>query len=197
MNVRISKEYSLLASVYYGGGVLNNYYSVSLGMITNTESNLEQNIAVSRINSYLQEIIHSGVFIKQTEKEQIKLLQDAGIKTIILPEEPFDQAVSIMLFCKLNAIAEDRLLVTDINITSSASDNVRYMFDAEDAFGPFADDGWWNDPEPTWSDHINSAGGKVIEMDRKLTWDDIGLAWEEQEVQSGNIVQGNFNKKDD
>lgn len=198
MNVRLAKDYSLLASIYYAGGVLNNYYSISLGMITNTEDNGEQNIAVARIGSYINEIIHSGVFIDQKEKEQIHQLNNAGIKTIILPEQPFDQTVAIMLFCKLNAIVEDRLVVTDITVTSLAGDNVRYMFDAEDAFGPFADAGWWVDFEPSWCEHTkDNPSGKIIKMDRKLAWEDIGLGWEKNIQETDNLIAGNFNKKDD
>jgi hypothetical protein len=198
MNVRISKEYSLLTSIYYADNILNNYYSISLGMLTNTESNKEQNIAVGRINSYFQDIIQSGVFIEEKEKEQIHQLHNAGIKTIILPEQPFDQIIATMLFCKLNAICEDRLLVTDITVTSSAGDGVRYIFDAEDAFGEFSNDGWWNDPNPSWCEHTkDNPSGKVIKMDRKLTWKDIDLEWEETIPVTDNVVKGNFNKSDD
>jgi len=198
MNVRISKEYSLLTSIYYDDNIVNNYYSISLRMLTNTESNREQNIAVGRISSYFHDIIQSGIFIEEKEKEQIHQLHNAGIKTIILPEQPFDQIIAIMLFCKLNAICEDRLLVTDISVTSSAGDGVRYIFDAEDAFGEFAKDGWWSDPNPSWCEHTkDNPSGKVVKMDRKLTWKDVDLEWEETIPVTDNVVKGNFNKSDD
>jgi hypothetical protein len=72
------------------------------------------------------------------------------------------------------------------------------MFDAEDAFGPFAEDGWWIDSEPTWCEHTkDNPSGKIVKMDRKLAWEDIGLGWEENIQETDNLIAGNFNKKDD
>ena len=153
------------------------------------------------MSSYIGDILQSGVFIQEVEKEQIHQLQNAKIKTIILPEQPFDQSIAIMLFCKLNAICEDKLLITDVTVTSPLSDNVRYMFDAEDAFGPFSEDGWWNDQNPNWFDHTaEHPNTKIIKMDHKLTWEDVNLDWEEkQEKQESvnNVVKGDFNKTND
>ena len=170
MNIRLAKDFNLLASVYWNGEVLSNYYSISLGMLTNSESNDEQNIAFGRVDSYIGDILQSGIFISHTDKEQIHQLQNSKIKTVILPEQPFDQSVAIMLFCKLNAICEDKLLITDVTVTSSLSDSVRYMIDAEDSFGPFNEDGWWHESSPDWFDHTTEqAKAKIIKMDHKLT----------------------------
>jgi len=199
MNVRLAKDYSLLASVYWKGDIINNYYSISLGMITNTEHNSEQNIAFSRIGSFIGDFIHSGVFIKQDEHEQIYQLQNAGIKTMTIPEAPFDQSVAIALFCKLNAICENKLLITDITVTSSLSDNVKYLFDSEDAFGPFDEDGWWNETTPIWfeQDIEQDVDDKVVQFKPNLTWEDINLGWEEPVIEDNNVVKGNFIKADD
>lgn len=201
MNIRLAKDYNLLASVYWDEEIMSNYYSISLGMLTNSESSSEQNIAFGRVASYIGDILQSGVFISQSEKEQIHQLQNAKMKTIILPERPFDQSVAIMLFCKLNAICEDKLLITDITVTSSLSDNVRYMIDAEDQFGPFGEDGWWHESNPDWFDHtIGEDNTKVIKMDERLTWENVNLNWEEKEEKEesiNNVVKGNFNKQDD
>ena len=199
MNVRLAKDYSLLASIYWKGEVLNNLYSINLGMITNTEYNSEQNIAFSRIGSFIGDFIQSGVFIKQDEHEQIQQLQNAGIKTIAVPESPFDQSIAIALFCKLNAICENKLVITDITVTSSLSDNVKYLFDSEDAFGPFDKDGWWNETTPLWFEHDvgQDVDDKVVQFKPNLTWEDINLGWEEPVIEDNNVVEGNFTKTDD
>jgi len=198
MNVRLAKDYSLLASVYWKDDIITNYYSISLGMITNTEHNSEQNIAFSRIGSFIGDFIQSGVFINKDEKEQIHQLQLAGIKTMALPESPFDQSIAIALFCKLNAICEDKLLITDISVTSSLSDNVKYLFDAEDAFGPFAEEGWWNNESPNWFEQpIDQPDDKEVKFQHKLTWEDINLAWQEPVADNNNVVVGDFTKTDD
>ena len=90
------------------------------------------------------------------------------------------------------------MLITDITVTSSLSDNVRYMIDAEDQIGPFSEDGWWHESNPDWFDHtISQDNTKVIKMDERLTWENVNLNWEEKEESANNVVKGNFNKQDD
>jgi len=199
MNVRLSTELSMFASICWMGEVTNNLYSIGLGLETNTEDNLEQNVAVGRIRTYVQDLLHSSIIIDQQYATQIKQFTALGFKTITLPEQPFDQSVAIMLYCKLNAICEGKLTVTDITLSSTAGDNMRYHFDAEDAFGPFADDGWWHETDPSWCDHsAENPSGKVLKMDRKLTWNDLGLSWDGNTPQDdgGNVVVGDFGKKE-
>lgn len=198
MNVRLSTELTMFASIYWMGDVTNNLYSIGLGLETNTEDNLEQNVAMGRIRAYIQDLLHSSILINQTFDTQIKQFNDLGFKTITLPEQPFDQSIAIMLYCKLNAICEGKMIVTDITLSSTAGDNVRYHFDAEDAFGPFAEDGWWNEADPSWCEHTSeNPSGKVLKMDRKLAWNDLGLSWDGNTPQGdGNVVVGNFGKKE-
>ena len=119
--------------------------------------------------------------------------------TMTIPEAPFDQSVAIALFCKLNAICENKLLITDITVTSSLSDNVKYLFDSEDAFGPFDEDGWWNETTPIWfeQDIEQDVDDKVVQFKPNLTWEDINLGWEEPVIEDNNVVKGNFIKADD
>lgn len=198
MNVRLSTELTLLSSIYWLGETRNNLYSIGLGLISNSEDNYHTNIAMGRIRVYINEVLRSGVFMDQKLVEEREQLNAVGFKTIPLPEQPFDQSVAIMLYCKLNAICEDKMIITDITVSSTEGDDVRYHFDQEDPFGPFSEDGWWNDPDPSWSDHsAENPSGKVLKMDRKLTWNDLGLDWEQpSEEGTGNVVVGDFGKKE-
>lgn len=198
MNVRLSTELTLLSSIHWLGETRNNLYSIGLGLISNSEDNYHTNIAMGRIRVYINEVLRSGVFMDQKLVEEREQLNAVGFKTIPLPEQPFDQSVAIMLYCKLNAICEDKMIITDITVSSTEGDDVRYHFDQEDPFGPFSEDGWWNDPDPSWSDHsAENPSGKVLKMDRKLTWNDLGLDWEQpSEEGTGNVVVGDFGKKE-
>lgn len=198
MNVRLSTELSLFASIHWMGSVTNNLYSIGLGLETNTEDNLEQNVAMGRIRTYIQDVLHSSIMIDQRFADEIKMFNAMGFKTTTLPEQPFDQSVAIMLYCKLNAICEDKMTITDITVSSTLGDSVRYHFDAEDAFGPFSEDGWWNESDPSWCEHTSeNPSGKVLKMDRKLTWNDLGLSWDGETPQGeGNVVVGKFGKKE-
>jgi hypothetical protein len=167
--------------------------------MSNTEDNMETNVAMGRVRYYVNELIRSSVLIDQDFTTVAKQLNECGFKTVTLPEGPFDITVAIMLYCKLNAICEDRLIITDITVSSAEGDNVRYHFDSEDPFGPFAEDGWWNESDPSWCEHsAENPSGKVLKMDRKLTWNDIGLGWDGDTPQDegGNVVIGDFSKKE-
>ena len=197
MNVRLSTELNLLASIHWMGEVTNNVYAIGLGLLTNTENNHEQNVAMSRIRYYINDLIRSGIFIDKEHATNIKQLNSCGFKTIILPEPPFDQSVATMLYCKLNAICEGKLIITDITVSSAEGDNVRFHHDGEDSFGPFAEEGWWNEADPSWCEHTTeNPSGKVLELDRKLSWNDLGLGWDESVSDDGNVVIGNFGKKE-
>ena len=198
MNVRLSTELTLLSSIHWLGETRNNLYSIGLGLMSNTENNYHTNIAMARIRCYVNEVLRSGIFIDQKLQEEREHLNAVGFKTIPLPEQPFDQSVAIMLYCKLNAICENNMIITDITVSSVEGDNVRYHFDSEDPFGPFAEDGWWNESDPSWCDHsAENPSGKVLKLDKKLTWHDLGLDWEQpSEEGTGNVVVGDFSKKE-
>jgi len=198
MNVRLSTELTLLSSIFWSGEVSNNLYSIGIGMTTNSEDNYHTNVAMGRIKIYVNDILRSGIIMDQKYSEAREQFNSCGFKTISLPEEPFDQAVAIMLYCKLNAICENKMIITDITLSSIEGDNIRYHFDSEDGFGPFAEDGWWNEVDPNWCDHTaDNSGKKVLTIDKKLTWHELGLDWEPSSNHStGSVVVGDFNKKE-
>jgi hypothetical protein len=194
MNVRLQYDLDFLAGVYYEDQLQMNQYTVSLNLLTKTKDSVSTNIAMERLKAFVHGALESTVFINQANTERAEFMQMMGISVTTLPEEPVDQIVGMMLYYKLNAVMEDRMIVTGLDIASSLGDNVWYRHDEEDVSGPFATDGWWyqasmqhesveRDPEP----------GNIVKV-MSTGWHELNLEWlENTTVASDNtVVFANF-----
>ena len=189
MNVRLQYDLDFLAGVYYEDQLQMNRYTVSLNLLTKTKDSASTNIAMDRAKAFVHGALESTVFINQANIERAEFMQMMGIRVTTLPEEPVDQIVGMMLYYKLNAIMEDRMTVTGLDIASSLGDNVWYQHDEEDLSGPFAEDGWWyrasmqhesveRDPE----------SGNIVKV-MSTGWYELNLEWPENTAPpSDNIV---------
>jgi hypothetical protein len=181
MNVRLQHSYSFLAAAYLPmHGVIFNEYHLSLNMVTNTTSSIEQNIAFDRVCYYVDELLNNSVFVQSSETEACRLLNTAGLKIITLPEVPYDQIIGLALFTKLNAIMEGRLVITDSDIFSARGKNVIYLHSSDEATGPFENSGWWNTPDLSHCDKvIPTENRKIVRLvTKEPTWRHLNLDWE-------------------
>jgi hypothetical protein len=194
MNVRLQYDLDFLAGVYYEDQLQMNRYTVSLNLLTKTKDSASTNIAMDRAKAFVHDALESTVFINQANIERAEFMQMMGIRVTTLPEEPVDQIVGMMLYYKLNAIMEDRMTVTGLDIASSLGDNVWYQHDEEDLSGPFAEDGWWyrasmqhesveRDPEP----------GNIVKV-MSTGWYELNLEWPENTAppSDNTVVFANF-----
>jgi hypothetical protein len=143
MNVRLQTNLEFPAGIYYDDRLRLNRYSVSVQLCTATMDHEQINIAMDRLKMFVYAELADTVFINQEDLERAQLLSLMGVNITTLPEEPIDQIVGLMLYCKLNAVMEGRMFVERLDISSLLGDDVTYMHDMEDAIGPFQSDGWW------------------------------------------------------
>jgi hypothetical protein len=143
MNVRLQTNLEFPAGIYYDDRLRLNRYSVSVQLCTATMDHEQINIAMDRLKMFVYAELADTVFINQEDLERAQLLSLMGVNVTTLPEEPIDQIVGLMLYCKLNAVMEGRMFVERLDISSLLGDDVTYMHDMEDAVGPFQVDGWW------------------------------------------------------
>ena len=129
MNVRLQYDIEFLAGIYYDDRLQLNKYDVSMNLLTKTKDSLSTNIAMERLKAFMFDELASTVFINQDNMERAEFLQMLGINVTTLPEEPVDQIVGMMLYYKLNAIMEDRMTVTNLDIASALGDHVWYQHD--------------------------------------------------------------------
>jgi hypothetical protein len=132
------------------------------------------------------------VYIHQNDVTQIQALTSAGIKVTTMPEQPIDQIIGIALYCKLNAILQERMFVNGVTIQSDLGDNVRYLHSDRESAGPMERPGWWQDHTPVHSDFKSSASKKhVVKLSRTPSWQDLDMEWSDVEPTDNTGTTGN------
>jgi hypothetical protein len=193
---RIDRDFTFQAAVHFEGKFLLNYYDVTLSMDVQTESIKEQNIAMDRVLYFLSESLSNSVFIHDQETKMIEKYNQAGIKTCILPEEPYDQIITVLLLMKFNAITEGKLLVTDIALISVLSDQVRFLYDLETANNHPFGKGWWYEPNTAISDCVkHNKKDKIVKLVKSSDWSIIGLDWNVKSIKPTEIIFSNEPEK--
>lgn len=152
---------------------------MTLHMVVHTEDLREQQVAVERINYFLTFCIDSGVFINEKETKQIKKYHDAGMRVITIPEEPYDQIISLILIQKLNAICEGKLTVNDMVFGSLLSDNIKFQTNVESSEDLYGEKGWWNNPYICTEDINPKSKQKVVNITNTTQWQKLNLGWKE------------------
>jgi hypothetical protein len=194
MNVRLQYDLEFLAGIYYEDQLQINSYDVSMNLVTKTKDSASTNIAMERLKAFVYGILDSTVFISQANQERAEFLQMIGCNMTTLPEEPVDQIIGMMLYYKLNAVMEGRMIITSLDISSRLGDGVWFQHDDEDSAGPFADDGWWHKSN-TQHETIESeqVPGNVVKV-ISTGWHEMLLDWPENTMPPGDntVVYGKF-----
>lgn len=193
MNVRIKHTMSFTAGVFYGGEMRMNHYSLTLHMITNSTEATNHNTAFERIKYFVYNCLDSTIFINQAYVEQCQKFGSAGITVTTMPGEPVDQLVGLMLYYKLNAIMEDRILVDETEISSMLGENMIYMHSDNEQIDIGSIPAWWNTADLTHSDYVALDADKIVNMHAHSVWRDLELNWNDEsqstlQNDNGNIV---------
>ena len=198
MATRIEREFAFQAGVYFEGEFLMTIYELALKMEVDAASIKEQNIAMDRIHYFLHECLGNSIFVQDSEKKAIEKYMQADIKVCTLPDEPYDQIITILLLLKLNAITEGKLHITDISLMSGLSDDVKFVYDVETvANHPFGNKGWWSDFSTNMSDiHKTNKKDKIVRLIKQHSdWASVGLDWEQKEYTTTEIIFSNDHEK--
>ena len=193
MNVRLKKTFGWHGAIVYGDRFVINHYIAEISMTTVTGDNEEQNIAYERIKMFVQDIIDGSVMISQNNPN-LEFYQKVGTKVLILPEEPFDQIIGMMLYLKLNAVMENRMVVTDVEIWSRSGDSMSYLHSAGESVGPLELEGWWLDARPSWVNTPEKPRSKIVNLSRSPEWADHGLDWSDGKSSSDSVVFAKFDR---
>ena len=196
MNVRLQYDIEFLAGIYYDDRLQINKYDVSMNLLTKTKDAASTNIAMERLKAFVFDELSSTVFINQNNIERAEFLQMTGVNITTLPEEPVDQIVGMMLYYKLNAIMEDRMVITGLDISSALGDGVWYQHDEEDSAGPFAKDGWWHESSTQHETiELQAVADNVVKV-ISTGWHEMGLDWPENTAGAikAKVLYANFPK---
>lgn len=181
MNVRIQYHTQFSAGVHYDGQMIINHYKVTLNLTTISADAEDHNTALERVKYFIHYQLSNSIFISDEHSEQCQQYLTAGLKICTLPEEPVDQVIGIMLQSKLNAVMEDRMIVTQTEISSSIGDNIVYLHSDEEPLGPFESVGWWQESDATYFDANLVDQEKVVTVNTNSTWRELGLNWNEDD----------------
>lgn len=191
MSTTIQRDFTFQTGVYYEDTFLINTYDIDLTMLVETDSIREQNVAMDRIKYFLHECLENSIFIDMSEKKVIDKYLAANLKVCTLPEEPYDQIITLVLLTKLNAILEGRLLITDIVLNSQLSDGVKFIYDYESVniANPFKN-GWWMEPNAHINDiYKQNKKDKIVKLVKNVNdWTIAGLEWKEKATKSAEII---------
>jgi hypothetical protein len=195
MNVRLCKQYEWTSGLVWNGEFLINSYLANVRMITHTMNTDWQNQAYQRINYWMYQVMQDSVLIAQND-DLMEPYRSTGQRLIVFPEQPVDQLLGMLLFCKLNAVMEDRMQVLELEISSTVGDRMIYLHSQNEDLGPFSAAGWWSDPRPRWTDSkYRGSAGNVISIDRVPEWKDLDLDWAQHEVSAeAGVVFASFKK---
>ena len=180
MTTRIEKDWVFNAGVHFDNKFIINNYQITLSMMVETESVREQNIAMERLEYFINEVIDSCIFIDKNKTKNIDYYIQAGIKVCLLPEEVYDQIIGMILLLKFNSILEKRLFVTDLTLSSKLSDNVRFHIVEEIATNLFDGDFWWNNNSTKLYDSpkLKDKKTKIVKLFDD-EWTTVGLSWKD------------------
>jgi hypothetical protein len=190
MNVRIKFPITFTAGIFYGGNLQMNNYMVNLSMLTNSMDGAINNIALDRIKYFIYHEIESSIFINSADTERCAKFIDAGLKITTIPDEPVDQLIGIMLYYKLAAITEERLIIDEIEISSSLGDGLVYMHGEHENVDELAVPDWWKTVDLVHCDTELIEPDEIVTLADLNVWRDLNLDWpsEEEESETGNTV---------
>jgi hypothetical protein len=188
MNVRIAQLISFTAGSWYENTLEMNQYTVKLWMITQSPDPTEQNIAFRRAKHFIYGELDSTIFVDSEDVTKCAEFAQAGLNITTLPGEPADQLIGIMLFHKLNAIMEGRIVLVEVEI--SAGDGVIYLHgESETSEGLFRPE-WWSTPDLTHSEFKPKNSEKVLSLTAGNLWRELELNWPDsgEADDAGNVV---------
>jgi len=187
MNVRIAQLLSFSAGTWYEDHLEMNQYTIKLWMITQSTDTEEQNTAFRRAKHFIYSQLDSTIFVDSEDPKSAEFAQ-LGLNITTMPGEPADQLIGIMLFHKLNAIMEGRILVIEVEI--SAGDAVIYLHGENETSEGLLRPDWWSTADLTHSDITVTESEKILSIAGSTAWRDLDLAWPDAETEepTGNIV---------
>jgi len=178
MNIQIQKDFTFMTAIHFESKYMVNLYELSAKMEVCTEDVREQNIAIERMNYFLTGQIEDVIFVQDTEKEAIQNYTNAGIKVCVIPEEPYDQIIGMLLINKCNAIMEGRIIITEITFGSKLSNLIKFNIQGDIAKLEYPEDSWYNKNTLALAD--KNKKDKIVTLFDKNNWAELELTWKQK-----------------
>jgi len=181
---------SFSASVVFDGEIIPNRFTISANLQPNSRVRHEQAVALERIQMFCDTICHNSIFINIDNPLIEMCLENFDSKVFFIPEEPYDQILSMLLHSKLSAVLEDKFFINSIVLSSEHGLNLEYEFNLADSEYPSIITSkiikdvlpWWSRPDMTFMDIILSdKDGQLSLEQQELEWHHVGLDWKQSQ----------------
>lgn len=196
--IRLEKLLTWTCCVSYDQGHVVNQYLLHLEFGNGTDDEQQQTTAYQRMKWWIHEVMQDSLLLNQQD-ELLPIYISTRQRVLAMPADPVDDVVALMLFYKLNAIVEQRLIIDRIKLSSDQGDNVWYVHGNDEPLVELEATSWWLDPSPAWVDKDCmkfSNQSKVVELERRSSWEDLGLGWEPSESKpQGDVIFTDFGKR--
>jgi hypothetical protein len=197
MNVRLKYDFAFTAGIYHNGSFYMNNYTLRVLMATVSEDPNDQTTAFERLKYFIYTCMESTVFIDIDETEQCARYVQAGLNITTMPGAPVDQLIGIMLYHKLNAVMENRMIVFETELSSTVGEYMVYLHSEEETTVGYVQPEWWDTADLTHSEVAPANSDNVVAIPQAAAWRELDLEWTDDSVsnESGNVVVfANFKK---
>lgn len=178
MTIRVKREFNFVAGIWLEGEYQIGMYSFTVFIEILTDDPYEQSVALERMKYFIDEVVTNSVFVEASDNKVIDTFTGLGMKVCVLPLEPYDQAISIALLLKLNAITEGKFNITNMSFKSQLSDDVEYLIDIDDEVEAYATkNNWWNDSGSNLNNKKSNKKDKIVKLHKDNEWTELDLGW--------------------
>jgi hypothetical protein len=178
VTTRVKREFNFVAGIWLEGEYQIGMYSFTVFIEILTDDPYEQSVALERMKYFIDEVVTNSVFVEASDNKVIDTFTGLGMKVCVLPLEPYDQAISIALLLKLNAITEGKFNITNMSFKSQLSDDVEYLIDIDDEVEAYATkNNWWNDSGSNISNKKSNKKDKIVKLHKDNEWTELDLGW--------------------
>jgi len=178
MTTRVKREFNFVAGIWLEGEYQIGMYSFTVFIEILTDDPYEQSVALERMKYFIDEVVTNSVFVEASDIKVIDTFTGLGMKVCVLPLEPYDQAISIALLLKLNAITEGKFNITNMSFKSQLSDDVEYLIDIDDEVEAYATkNNWWNDSGSNLNNKKSNKKDKIVKLHKDNEWTELDLGW--------------------
>jgi hypothetical protein len=200
MNVRLKYDFPFTAGIYHNGNFYMNNYTLRVLMATVSEDPDDQTTAFERLKYFIYTCMESTIFIDAVETDQCNRYVQAGLNITTMPGAPVDQLIGIMLYHKLNAVMENRMIVFETELSSAAGEYMVYLHSEEENTVGYVQPEWWDTADLTHNEFSLNNLDNVVAIPQATAWGELDLAWTDNLAgdEFGNVVVfADFKKPDE
>ena len=189
--IRLEKVFSWYNCISYDEGHVINEYIMTLNMYEGVIDPDQQNTAYNRMKWWITNVLTNSIVLNESDP-LLDTYRATRQRVLAVPSDPVDHLMTMLLYLKLNAIMQDRLIIDEIKLCSEQGDHMSYLHSSHIDQVLFDTQGWWTDSEPTW-ENITPTNDAVVALPNKIKWRDLDLGWEDDPVES-SVVYVDFGK---